>query len=120
MTDATLTKAQTRRLAIMAQDGMARALRPIHTPLDGDDPGWTATVDGRAASVQRANLVVRALRGANMDVEAGAESGQHPACYVHQQDWGVPVRLARRLRPVCLGTWVQVKALWRRRRETRR
>jgi D-aminopeptidase len=35
-TDATLTKAQTRRLAIMAQDGMARALRPIHTPLDGD------------------------------------------------------------------------------------
>ena len=35
-TDATLTKAQTRRLAIMAQDGMARAIRPIHTPLDGD------------------------------------------------------------------------------------
>ena len=35
-TAATLTKAQTRRLAIMAQDGMARALRPIHTPLDGD------------------------------------------------------------------------------------
>jgi D-aminopeptidase len=35
-TDATLTKAQTRRLAIMAQDGMSRALRPIHTPLDGD------------------------------------------------------------------------------------
>jgi thiol-disulfide isomerase/thioredoxin len=23
-----------------------------------------------------------------------AESGEHPACYVHQQDWGVPVRLA--------------------------
>ena len=36
VTDATLTKAQTRRLAIMAQDGMSRALRPIHTPLDGD------------------------------------------------------------------------------------
>jgi len=35
-TDATLTKAQTRRLAMMAQDGMARALRPVHTPLDGD------------------------------------------------------------------------------------
>jgi L-aminopeptidase/D-esterase-like protein len=35
-TDATLTKAQTRRLAIMAQDGLSRALRPIHTPLDGD------------------------------------------------------------------------------------
>jgi D-aminopeptidase len=35
-TDAALTKAQTRRLAMMAQDGMARALRPVHTPLDGD------------------------------------------------------------------------------------
>jgi D-aminopeptidase len=35
-TDAILTKAQTRRLAIMAQDGLARALRPVHTPLDGD------------------------------------------------------------------------------------
>jgi D-aminopeptidase len=35
-TDAALTKAQARRLAIMAQDGMARALRPVHTPLDGD------------------------------------------------------------------------------------
>ncbi|MGC8905713.1 P1 family peptidase, partial [Thermus sp.] len=35
-TDAPLTKAQARRLAIMAQDGLARALRPAHTPLDGD------------------------------------------------------------------------------------
>jgi D-aminopeptidase len=35
-TDASLTKPQTRRLAIMAQDGLARALRPVHTPLDGD------------------------------------------------------------------------------------
>ncbi|WP_019551498.1 P1 family peptidase [Thermus scotoductus] len=35
-TDAPLSKAQTRRLAIMAQDGIARAIRPAHTPLDGD------------------------------------------------------------------------------------
>ncbi|HZP77622.1 MAG TPA: P1 family peptidase [Pseudolabrys sp.] len=35
-TDAILTKAQVRRLAIMAQDGLARAIRPVHTPLDGD------------------------------------------------------------------------------------
>ncbi len=35
-TDAVLTKTQSRRVAIMAQDGLARALRPIHTPLDGD------------------------------------------------------------------------------------
>jgi D-aminopeptidase len=35
-TDAALTKAQVRRVAIMAQDGLARAIRPVHTPLDGD------------------------------------------------------------------------------------
>ncbi len=35
-TDAALSKAQTRHLAVMAQDGLARALHPVHTPLDGD------------------------------------------------------------------------------------
>ncbi|WP_135256581.1 P1 family peptidase [Thermus caldilimi] len=35
-TDAPLSKAQAKRLAIMAQDGIARAIRPAHTPLDGD------------------------------------------------------------------------------------
>jgi D-aminopeptidase len=36
ITDARLTKAQAKRLAIMAQDGLARALRPAHAPMDGD------------------------------------------------------------------------------------
>jgi L-aminopeptidase/D-esterase-like protein len=35
-TDAILTPAQARRLAVMAQDGLARAIRPIHAPFDGD------------------------------------------------------------------------------------
>ena len=35
-TDAILTKAQARRLAIMAHDGFSRALWPSHTPMDGD------------------------------------------------------------------------------------
>ncbi|WP_019904025.1 P1 family peptidase [Methylobacterium sp. 77] len=35
-TDAVLTKAQARRLAVMAQDGLSRAIHPVHTPLDGD------------------------------------------------------------------------------------
>ena len=35
-TDAVLTKAQAKRLAIQAHDGFARALFPAHTPLDGD------------------------------------------------------------------------------------
>jgi L-aminopeptidase/D-esterase-like protein len=35
-TDAALTKPQARRLAVMAHDGLARAVYPAHTPLDGD------------------------------------------------------------------------------------
>jgi L-aminopeptidase/D-esterase-like protein len=35
-TDARLSKAHCHRLAVMAQTGMARAIYPVHTPLDGD------------------------------------------------------------------------------------
>ncbi len=35
-TDAAMTKAQAKRLAIMAHDGMSRALRPSHAAFDGD------------------------------------------------------------------------------------
>lgn len=35
-TDATLTKAQCQRLAQVAHDGLARSIRPVHTPMDGD------------------------------------------------------------------------------------
>jgi L-aminopeptidase/D-esterase-like protein len=34
--NAAIDKGQAQRLAIMAQDGLARAIRPIHTPFDGD------------------------------------------------------------------------------------
>ncbi|GAB4067551.1 P1 family peptidase [Ancylobacter sonchi] len=42
-TDALLTKAQCKRLAVMAQDGLARAIWPVHTPLDGDTVFTAAT-----------------------------------------------------------------------------
>jgi L-aminopeptidase/D-esterase-like protein len=35
-TDAKLNKAQCKRLAVMAQSGLSRAIYPVHTPLDGD------------------------------------------------------------------------------------
>ncbi|MEJ2626878.1 MAG: P1 family peptidase [Pseudolabrys sp.] len=35
-TDAQLTKPQVNRLAVIAQTGLARAIYPVHTPLDGD------------------------------------------------------------------------------------
>jgi len=72
-TDAALDKAGCRRLAIMAQTGLARAIRPLHTPLDGDvvfalsterrptpDPAGLARL-GEAAASCLARAVARAL-----------------------------------------------------------
>jgi L-aminopeptidase/D-esterase-like protein len=42
-TDAVLTKPQAKRLAIMTDDGLARAIRPAHAPMDGDTVFATAT-----------------------------------------------------------------------------
>ena len=49
-TDAALTKAQAKRLAIMADDGLARAIRPAHAPMDGDTVFAVATQRGVAPS----------------------------------------------------------------------
>lgn len=69
VTDAILTKAQAKRLAMIAQTGMARAIHPVHAPLDGDvvfaaatgtkpiDPLFGLTELGMAA----ANTVARAI-----------------------------------------------------------
>jgi len=42
-TDADLSKAQTKELAVIAQDGLARAIYPAHTTLDGDTVFAAAT-----------------------------------------------------------------------------
>ena len=69
VTDAMLTKPQARRLAMIAQTGMARAIYPVHAPLDGDvvfaaatgkrpiDPLFGLTELGMVA----ANTVARAI-----------------------------------------------------------
>jgi L-aminopeptidase/D-esterase-like protein len=47
-TDATLTKAQAHRLAMVAHDGLARAIYPVHMPHDGDTVFSAATCKGAA------------------------------------------------------------------------
>ncbi len=42
-TDAILTKPEAKRLAMMADDGLARAIRPAHAPMDGDTVFAVAT-----------------------------------------------------------------------------
>jgi L-aminopeptidase/D-esterase-like protein len=69
-TNARLTKAQAHRLALMADDGLARAINPSHTPGDGDTVfalatgAWAGEVDlmvvGGLAAEALAEAVVRA------------------------------------------------------------
>ena len=73
-TDAKLSKAQCNRLAVMAQDGFARAIYPVHTPLDGDvifaaatgakplaDPFYGLAELGMAAANVMARAVARGV-----------------------------------------------------------
>ena len=73
-TNATLTKAEATKVAQMAQDGLARAIYPAHTPTDGDtvfslatgtytEAAPVSTIGALAADVM-AEAIVRAVRAA--------------------------------------------------------
>ena len=87
-TDATLTKPQAKRLAVMAQTGLARAIYPVHTPLDGDvvfaaatgrkeltDPVLALSELGATA----ANVVARAVARAVYEAKALPFPGALPS-----------------------------------------
>jgi len=54
-TNASLGKAECKRFAIMAHDGLARALRPAHAPMDGDTV-FAAATGARPGVVDAAGL----------------------------------------------------------------
>jgi L-aminopeptidase/D-esterase-like protein len=61
-TNAALSKAEAQRVAIMAQDGFARAIRPAHTPFDGDTifglaTGHHALPEPRAQALARIGAI---------------------------------------------------------------
>jgi L-aminopeptidase/D-esterase-like protein len=73
-TDADLSKAQLKRLAVAAQDGIARAVSPAHTLVDGDlifaistgnkpvqDPIFDVMAIGHAAAVCLSRAIARAV-----------------------------------------------------------
>lgn len=73
-TDAALDKAQCHRMAVAAHDGIARAVVPSHTPMDGDlvfaattgarpmtDPALQLSMIGHAASLCLARAIARAI-----------------------------------------------------------
>lgn len=81
-TNAPFAKAELAKLAQMAQDGLARAIRPVHTPLDGDlvfalsaaaegvsppiTSGWQLqlAIAGALAATTLSRAVVKAVRAA--------------------------------------------------------
>jgi len=90
-TNARLTKAQASRMALMADDGLARALFPSHTLGDGDTVfalatgGWTGTADVSNVGALAADVMAEAIvRAAVMARSAGglpsaADLGTIPA-----------------------------------------
>jgi L-aminopeptidase/D-esterase-like protein len=77
-TDAHLTKAEAKRLAIMAQDGLALALRPAHAAMDGDTVFAAATGLAKAPPTLRdrteigliaSNCLARAIARAIFEAE---------------------------------------------------
>jgi L-aminopeptidase/D-esterase-like protein len=87
-TDAKLSKAQCKRLAVMAQTGLARAIYPVHTPLDGDvvfaaamgekplaDPVFALSELGMVA----ANVLARAIARGVYEAKALPFPGALPA-----------------------------------------
>jgi len=87
VTDAVLTKAEAKRIAMIAQTGMARAVYPVHAPLDGDtvfvgatckkplDPALGLTELGALA----ANALSRAIARAVFEATALPFPGALPA-----------------------------------------
>ena len=87
-TDAILTKAQARFLAVMAQDGIARAIYPVHTPLDGDSVFTVSTgvhrlgnpvFDLMRLGAIAANVVARSVARGVYEASALPFAGTQPA-----------------------------------------
>jgi L-aminopeptidase/D-esterase-like protein len=85
-TDAALSKAQAKEFAVMAQDGLARAIYPAHTTLDGDTVFAAATGrrplqvggdDSTELGISAANVLARAV--ARAIFEATAIAGGPPS-----------------------------------------
>ncbi|MEJ8855211.1 P1 family peptidase [Variovorax robiniae] len=85
-TDAVLTKVQANRLAMVAHDGLARSINPVHTMSDGDTlfalatcraPATGATPGMTVLSAMAAEVVARATLRAVRAAESLTVGGRH-------------------------------------------
>jgi L-aminopeptidase/D-esterase-like protein len=84
VTDARLSKAQATRLAQVAHDGLARTIRPVHTPMDGDTlfVAGTGAADGvltemTLLSIMAAEVTATAVLDAVRSAEGLRLEGLH-------------------------------------------
>ncbi len=84
-TNLELDRAQLQRVAIMAQDGFARAIRPVHTPFDGDTVFALST---RARPVE--GLAALAVARAGMMAADCVARAVARAVYCADSVWGIP------------------------------
>ncbi len=96
-TDAALTKTEAKRIAIMAHDGMGRALRPSHAAMDGDTIFAAATgaasaaptlADAAEIGASAADCLARAIARAVLEAEALPFAGALPSWRQKFGRWG--------------------------------
>ena len=74
-TNAALTKEQANRLATVCHDGLARAVRPAHTPSDGDVVFTLATGERALEGADYRILEAIATRAVERAIVAGDDGG---------------------------------------------
>jgi D-aminopeptidase len=92
-TDAVLTRAQAWRIAVMAQDGLARAVYPAHAPFDGDTvfclstgkkPLLAAERDVARIGTYAANCLARAIARGVYEAATPSSHWTGPSAYRDQ------------------------------------
>jgi L-aminopeptidase/D-esterase-like protein len=84
ITDAVITKVEAKQIAVMAHDGFARALYPVHTPGDGDLLFVLSTA-GKALDRDTLSLLSLGTTAANVVTRAIAQ-GVHAALSQENSD----------------------------------
>ena len=94
VTDAPLSKADLKKVAEMAHDGFARAIRPVHTQFDGDTlfAVSTATHDENVKTVSHSGAIlnsigVAAAKVVEMAIIDGVTEAESLLGCVASEDW---------------------------------
>jgi len=86
-TNARLTKEQANRLATIAHDGFARAIRPVHTSVDGDTVFVMATGERDIGAARTTALEAFAARAVERAIVKGVQTAKSLAGVPSVSEW---------------------------------